>query len=269
MSRIITLLSDFGTHDPFVGILKGVVLSKAPLVTLVDLTHDLPAQDLASGARILARCFPYFPPGTIHLAIIDPGVGGARRPLLLQAAGHFFIGPDNGLFSKIVPCLERGFVLDREEYWLVPTSATFHGRDIFAPVAGLLAAGTPIGLLGSPASDFITLPDTNTPRIEASVLHGTVVEVDRFGNLGTDITSHELERLLRTHFFDLHKHRGQLHFQIGGQVIVGLSRTYWEGAGSLLALINSAGVVEFALDRGRASDLLGGCGQPVKVTVGE
>jgi hypothetical protein len=158
--RILTLTTDFGADDYGLGLMRGVIWSIAPHARLVDLSHAIPPQDVAAGAELLCRCTPYFPAGSIHLAVVDPGVGTARRPLALQAGAHFFVGPDNGLFDPLLqqarqhgqPILKVH--LDRPQYWLPFVSAIFHGRDLFAPVAAHLANRVELQQLGSEIEPF-------------------------------------------------------------------------------------------------------------------
>lgn len=192
MPPLITLTTDFGLRDPFVGIMKGVILSICPTARLVDLTHDLAPQDVLGGCLALGAATPFFPEGTVHLAVVDPGVGGPRRAIALRAAGHYLVGPDNGLFTL---GLEDGgwsaVSLTAAEYRLADVGRTFHGRDIFAPAAAYLAAGVPLERLGPAVIDPVRL-SLPVCRLEAGTLVGEVLDVDRFGNL---ITSVEATRL--------------------------------------------------------------------------
>ena len=192
---IITLTTDFGTRDPFVGVVKGVILQIAPGVRLVDLTHEISPHDVLEGALALEAAVPFFPPGTIHLAVVDPGVGSPRRPLAIAAAGQQFVGPDNGLFSFLFCAGDwRAVRLEAEAYRLPAVSSTFHGRDVFAPAAAHLALGTPLHRFGSPVTDPIVIP-WPTARREADQLVGEVIHTDRFGNLVTSVRALDLEAL--------------------------------------------------------------------------
>ncbi len=164
--RIITLTTDFGTTDPFVGVMKGVIAGRAPETRLIDLTHGIPPQDVLAGALVLRHAAPYFPAGTIHLAVVDPGVGTARRPLCVETADALFVGPDNGLLSLAAPRdrLLHIVHLAEERFFLSPPSATFHGRDVFAPVAAALAAGAAPTELGPEVPDMTRL-DVPAPVI--------------------------------------------------------------------------------------------------------
>jgi S-adenosylmethionine hydrolase len=182
---IITLLTDFGSADPYVGMMKGVILEICPAAHLVDITHEVPPQDIRAGAFFLERSYPYFPRGTIHLVIVDPGVGTARKPIAVRSDGHFFVGPDNGLLS-VAARRPRIVHLTRAAYFRSEVSHTFHGRDIFAPVAAHLAAGAPFESLGARLSRMVQLAHVR-PRRVAGGLRATVASVDRFGNLVTSI----------------------------------------------------------------------------------
>ena len=192
---IITLTTDFGTRDPFVGAMKGVILGIAPGVRLVDLTHEVAPHDLVEGALALEAAVGFFPPGTIHLAVVDPGVGGARRPLVLHARGYYFVGPDNGLFSFLLGVPGWTAVcLEAPAYRLPRVSRTFHGRDVFAPAAAYLAQGTPLGTFGPPVTDPVLIP-WPTARRQGDLLVGEVVHEDRFGNLVTSVRAADLGAL--------------------------------------------------------------------------
>ena len=194
MVSIVTLTTDFGTQDAFVGTMKGVILSRCPGAQLVDLTHDVPPQAIRVGALRLASAVPYFPEGSVHLAVVDPGVGGTRRPIAVEAGGRRFVGPDNGLLSLAASHLTPGWravELSSPEQRLVPVSNTFHGRDIFAPAAAYLAGGGALAGLGNPLASIVELV---MPRVERTgdVLRGVVLDVDRFGNLITNVRAADL-----------------------------------------------------------------------------
>lgn len=192
---IITLTTDFGARDPYVGIMKGVILGIAPEARLVDLTHEVAPHDVLEGALALEAAVGFFPPGTVHLAVVDPGVGGARRPLAVAAQGQFFVGPDNGLFTFLLAghgwsavCLEAAV------YRLPRVSRTFHGRDVFAPAAAYLGLGTPLGSFGPQVTDPILIPWPGCRRLGDAMV-GEVVHADRFGNLVTSVRAADLEAL--------------------------------------------------------------------------
>ena len=187
---VITLTTDFGLEDPYVGIMKGVILNIHRDCRIVDITHGIASQDILAGALALSSSFRFFPKGTIHVAVVDPGVGSSRRPLLVQTEDYFFVGPDNGLLS---PALEqekdvRIYHLIQDRFFLKQLSRTFHGRDIFAPVAGWLSQGTPPSEFGPRIQDLLTLKLPLPKRMGHHVL-GTILRIDKFGNLITNLTT--------------------------------------------------------------------------------
>lgn len=243
---IITLTSDFGLADGYVGIMKGVILGICPAARLVDISHDIPAQDIGRAAYVLARAAPYFPAGTIHLAIVDPGVGSDRRPLIVQTTDAWFVGPDNGLFTFALDApAARAWLPDRPEFWLPQVSRTFHGRDIFAPLAAHLACGIPAEQLGRPLPDPVRLAQPLPVRHPDGQITGRVVYTDRFGNLITDVPAAWVAGSRWT-------------VEVAGQRIMGLSTAYADVApGALLALVSSGGTVEIAVREGSAAGRLG------------
>jgi S-adenosyl-L-methionine hydrolase (adenosine-forming) len=250
---IITLTTDFGAADGYVGIMKGVILGIAGGVQLVDLSHDIPPQDVREAIYLLDRAAPYFPEGAIHLAVVDPDVGSERRALVVRTGRACYVGPDNGLFTR--PLAEPGaqaWELDRPEFWLPQVSRTFHGRDVFAPVAAHLADGVPPGEMGRPIADPVRLDLTAPARALDGAINGQVVHVDRFGNLITDVPSSWL---------------GGEGWQgrIAGRNIAEISGTYAAArAGALLMLIGSGGTLEIAERNGNAARRLGvKAGEPV------
>ena len=188
--RAITLLTDFGTADYFVGAMKGAILSINPQAVIVDITHEIPAQDVAAGAFTLLAAFDTFPEGTVHVAVVDPGVGSERRPIVVSAGNHLFVGPDNGIFTYIYErdsSFEAVHITD-EKYFRNPVSTTFHGRDIFAPVAAALSTGSDPAALGPQILDPIRLFKSMEPQI---------IHIDRFGNLITNITRDQFKEARR------------------------------------------------------------------------
>lgn len=194
MTAIITLTTDFGTRDSYVAEMKAAVLALNRAVHLVDVTHDIGAQDVLEGALVLEAAAPRFPPGTIHVAVVDPGVGSARRGLVVSAGGQFFVGPDNGLFTPIYTGRWEAFDLQAPEYRARVVSRTFHGRDVFAPAAAHLALGVPPPRFGPPVRDPVVLP-WPTARPIAGGVAGSVLYGDRFGNLVTSIDRATVEGL--------------------------------------------------------------------------
>lgn len=184
---LITLLTDFGLRDHFVGVLKGVIASIAPAARVIDITHDVEPYAVSQARFLLAQSWPYFPKGSIHVAIVDPGVGSARRPILVQAQGHLFVGPDNGLFSDLLEAPRAKARLISNRKLMLPTmSTTFHGRDVFAPVAAYLALGVAASRLGPLIADATATP-MRAVRSSTGRWTGEVIHIDRFGNLITNL----------------------------------------------------------------------------------
>jgi hypothetical protein len=267
---VITLTTDFGTGDPYVGIMKGVILGINPRAVVVDLCNDVQPQNILQAAFLIGTSHRFFPQGSIHLVVVDPGVGTSRRALLLLTPSASFIAPDNGVLSYVVregfgeevpslsggrvalPAGYRAFSLTNPRYWLHPVSATFHGRDIFAPAAAHLSLGTPPEKLGEEVKDLTWLPIPE-PRREGDALEGQVLHIDRFGNLITSIPA----RLLS----------GEVEVEIKGRRIVGLSPSYAQG-GDLLAILGSHGNLEVAAREDSAARLLGArIGDRLRVTI--
>jgi S-adenosylmethionine hydrolase len=251
---VITLLTDFGHADPFVGMMKGVIAGICPEANVVDLTHEVPAQDVFSGAFFLERSFRYVPAGTVHVAVVDPGVGTRRAALALAAQGHVFVGPDNGLLSRVgrrfraVRLTERSFF--RADHAPNPTgspaiSNTFHGRDVFAPVAAHLAGGVPLARLG-PAKKRIVELSWPEPRKTRSGLSAEVISVDHFGNLITNIAPREWNALRRP------------RLSAGAFVCEALSDSYRAARPrGLVAVFGGYGLLEIAARDASAASLLG------------
>ena len=194
LSGIITLLTDFGTRDPFVGVMKGVILGRCPVARIVDLSHEVSPQQVPEGAFWLAKTFVWFPSGTLHLVVVDPGVGTRRAALVAQACGHLFVAPDNGILAPVLgrDPAGRAYRIDPEPLGLSVPSRTFHGRDVFAPVAAEILAGRlEWDAVGPPQTELVPLPTVPAHRQGAEV-RGTVVTVDHFGNLITNIEAEDL-----------------------------------------------------------------------------
>ncbi len=251
-SSPIALLTDFGTRDGYPGIMRGVILGIALASPVVDLTHEIPPQDVATGAWVLSTAWRYFPRGTIFLAVVDPGVGTGRRAVALRAGERFFVGPDNGLFSLVTAQApaEEAVALDNPRYQLAQPSATFHGRDIFAPAAAYLAASVPLAALGSPlAPESLVTIALPAPHREGDSLVGHVLHVDVFGNLITDFAGTLADALLSL---------PGVSFTLGGTRIADRATTFASGpAGKAFALRDSSGHLAFAVRDGSAAALLG------------
>jgi len=257
---LITLTTDFGTADPYVGVMKGVILSINPEVNLVDLSHDVEPQEVLQGAFLVGYSYRFFPPWTIHLVVVDPGVGSPRRPIVLETPQGRFIAPDNGVLSYVLkhgnalpmsdegtqvrlPPSYQGYCLTNPDYWLRPISSTFHGRDIFAPVAAHLSKGIPPRELGEEVESLAYLPIA-TPSWRGDLLLGQVVHIDRFGNLVTDIPSQTLAEA------------SEVEVEVCGRRIRGLAAFYGQAEG-LLALVGSYDTLEIAVRNGNAAGELG------------
>jgi S-adenosylmethionine hydrolase len=250
---VITLLTDFGLTDPFVGMMKGVILRICPDAEVVDLTHQVAAQDIFSGAFFLERAFRYFPAGSVHVAVVDPGVGTGRAPLALRAHGHLFVGPDNGLLSFVARRF-RAVRLAEPAFFLGRVSNTFHGRDLFAPAAAHLACGVPLARLGPPKQRIVKLAWPK-PRKSRGSLSAEIVSVDRFGNLITNIEPAHWSLLRRP------------RLRVGDFVCDDISTSYGAAAkGKLLAVFGGFGLLEIAARDASAAELLElGRGARVKV----
>jgi S-adenosylmethionine hydrolase len=254
---LVTLLTDFGTADGYAGALKGVLLSICPEARIVDLTHEVPPGDVRAGAFALACAARTFPPATIHIAVVDPGVGTERRGLLVEAAGAAFVGPDNGLLSLAARAPRRIRSLDRPQWFRHPVSRTFHGRDVFAPVAARLANGTPAHELGTEVREMMEICPEAPRRSADGSLEGEVMHVDRFGNLITNVSEHDLAALLDRSGATAGSVDERLAVEIAGRTAFLLPTYGAAPGGSLLALIGSAGLLEVAVNGGAAHATLG------------
>jgi S-adenosylmethionine hydrolase len=256
MSRIITLTTDFGTRDAYVGTMKGVILTIAPHVTIVDITHQIAPQNIQQGAFLFASAARYFAPDAIHVVVVDPGVGSSRRPIAIRVGGTVFIAPDNGVLTPAVQACAAAqpdapvlaIHLDRPEYWLPDVGKTFHGRDIFAPCAAHLARGIPFESLGSPIEDWIHLAAAApTHRADGSLV-AHVQDIDGFGNVVIDVVDAFLQGADRSH----------TTVTLGGRTVRGVRGAYADVApGELVALVGSSGYLEVALRNGNAARYLG------------
>ena len=266
MSRppIITLTTDFGLNDHFVGAMKGVMLETAPDAQIVDISHAVQPFDILDGALTVSQAYSYFPSGTVHVVIVDPGVGTARRPIILTGDRHLFVAPDNGVLSLIYDREERISVrhVTAEHYFLQPRSNTFHGRDIFSPVAAALAKGVEADRFGDEITDYVRFAAPRPKPVDERTLRGIVLKVDRFGNLITNITPADLPRLFEA---------GPPAFKItvGKGQATRVYANYSQGApGEAFGILGSMGFLEIATNRGSAYQLLGvGKGSEVNVVM--
>ena len=244
----ITLLTDFGTSDYFVGAVKGVVLTVNPAIEIVDITHDIPPQDIEAGAFTLLAAYQSFPPETIHVVVVDPGVGSSRRAIAASAAGQFFVGPDNGLFSYVFEREppQKIVELTNETFFRHPVSNTFHGRDIFAPVAGALSKGTRLDSLGSELTDSVKLESLIPTRTRNGDLKGKIIHIDHFGNCVTNFDKHTLKGIESP------------SLRVKERRIAGLQQSYNEKTGrrDLFAIWGSAGFLEISTRERSAAKLL-------------
>ena len=237
---IITLITDFGTRDGYVGAMKGVILKINPQVRLVDITHEVSPQDIFEAGFILKNSYRYFPDGSIHLAVVDPGVGSKRRAILVEAGDHFFIGPDNGVFTFIYESerIKKVVELTNKRYFLPHISNTFHGRDIFAPAAAYLSKGIPFEDFGGICNDVVRF-DIPEPETERGIIKGVVLHVDRFGNLISNIPEVLFGELVGRRMHEI---------SIGGEVLGDIKGSYSEvEEEQALALFGSSGYLEISV----------------------
>lgn len=250
---IITLLTDFGSADYYVGAMKGVILNINPEVEIVDITHDVIPHDVLDAAFTLAQVYRYYPTRAIHVVVIDPGVGSKRRPILVSGDNHFFIAPDNGVLSFIYPQQEKLTVreISAEHYFRSPVSQTFHGRDIFAPAAAYLSKGVETYQFGEEITNYVRLQVPKPQALNEKAFKGIVLKIDRFGNAITNITRADVPALFGdpTPTFKL---------KAGQKEVSKLVRAYAEGGqGEVFAILGSSGYLELATNRGGAARLLG------------
>jgi S-adenosylmethionine hydrolase len=246
MRPVIALLSDFGTHDHYAGTMKGVMVGICPEATLVDITHDIPAHDVLAGALELAASYRYFPQGTIFLAVVDPGVGSARRGLAADVGEYRFVAPDNGVLTAVfrVTPPKKVVELTERRYARPTVSRTFEGRDRFAPAAAWLAKGIQLTAFGRPVADYQRL-DIPVPHVTDDSIEGAVLRVDRFGNLVTNIGRREFEKLAQSR---------AVQISAVGQPVARLVATYAEiQPGEICALFGSTDHLELAANSGSAA----------------
>jgi S-adenosylmethionine hydrolase len=262
---IITLTTDFGLNDHFVGAMKGVILELAPDAQIIDINHSVQAFDVLDGALTISQAYSYYPSGTVHMVIVDPGVGTARRPILLTGDRHQFVAPDNGVLSLVYDREERISVrhITAEHYFLQPSSNTFHARDIFSPVAAYLAKGVDPDRFGDEITDYVRFNAPRPKPVDERTLRGVVLKVDRFGNLVTNITPQDLPALFgeNTPAFKITVgNKGQANR---------MCANYAEGTpGEVFGILGSMGYLELAANRGSAFQLLGaGKGSEVNIVM--
>ena len=247
---IVTLITDFGLLGEYAGAMKGVILKINPRCQVIDVTHLIEPQNVLRASFVLKNTYPYYPAGTVHVVVIDPGVGTPRRPVVLKEKGHFFVGPDNGVFTFILSSQRKteGYEITRKEFFLDPLSETFHGRDLFAPVAGYLSLGQDPRRFGPRVAGFVRA-DWPKPQRRGKKLLGQILFADSFGNLITNISREEYGRLVEG---------GPIQIKGQGWRIDRLHRTYGQGnPGEPMVLFGSAELLEIAVNRGNARKVLG------------
>lgn len=247
--KLITLTTDFGNSDHFVGAMKGVIAGIAPTARVIDITHEVEPYNIYEGAFLVNETWPHFPKGTIHVVVVDPGVGSARRPLLVEAAGQYFIGPDNGVFSMVYHARPHKVrILSNPKMMRREISRTFHGRDVFAPAAAHLAKGAKPAQFGAVVKDFLRLPLAVPERMAPHCWRGTVLKADRFGNLITNFSEQDFGGM-KTRPFEL---------RAAEQTIRRLALHYSEAEpGEVFAIIGSSGYLEIAANQSSAAKMLG------------
>ncbi|TYP93483.1 hypothetical protein LX73_1187 [Fodinibius salinus] len=249
MRNVITLTTDFGLQDYYVSAMKGVMLDIAPDVRMVDISHDIPSQDIMAGSWILKNSAMLFPKGTVHAVVVDPGVGTDRDPIAIKIADQYFVGPDNGIFSLLIEEHPYEAVrLTNAEYWRDNPSNTFHGRDIFAPVAAHLSQGVNLEELGESAEDLKTYRWT-VPITDKNGIEGMVMHIDKFGNLVTNITADHVEDVIGDR---------KVRIYIGNTILDNIADTFGDVAdGEPVAYIGSSGMLEVGINKGDAQQMLG------------
>ncbi len=262
---IITLTTDFGTNDHFVGAMKGVILDIVPDAEIVDICHAVQAFDVLDGALAISQAYSYFPSRTVHVVVVDPGVGTARRPILASSEKYHFVAPDNGVLS-LVYAREEGMRvrhITAEHYFLQPVSNTFHARDIFAPVAAYLAKEVDSHKFGEEVEDYVKFTAPKPKMVEANRLRGVVLKVDRFGNLITNITPQDVPALFGGA-------ANGFKILVGSREITEMRAAYAEGSpGQVFGILGSMGFLEIAANRAAASQLTGaGKGSEISVVLG-
>jgi hypothetical protein len=247
-SRFVTLTTDFGIADHYVGAMKGVVYSINPAATVVDISNSVQSFDLLDGALTIAQSYAYYPKDTIHVVVVDPGVGTARRPILVTAGTHYFVAPDNGVLSLVYEREERVSVrhITSSHYFREPVSQTFHGRDVFAAVAGWLSKGMEPAKFGEPIEDFVRFTAPRAKAGEANQVKGVVLKVDKFGSLITNITPSDVSGIFG----------GEFKITVGNATVTKLAVNYAEGAkGEIFAILGSGGFLEISVNKGSAAQV--------------
>jgi len=250
---LITLTTDFGLNDHYVGTIKGVILDIVPEAEIVDICHTVQAFDVLDGALAIAQAYSYFPNGTVHLVVVDPGVGTARRPILLSTGRYYFVAPDNGVLSLVFAHAERLQVrhIDAEHYYHQPVSNTFHARDIFAPVVAYLAKGVEPAKFGEEITDFVRFNAPKPKPVDAHTLRGVVLRVDRFGNMVTNFTPQDVPALFQAE-------PPAFKIVVGKREITAIRANYAEGKpNEVFGILGSMGYLEISANRAAAAQVTG------------
>ncbi|SHE72669.1 hypothetical protein SAMN05443144_10342 [Fodinibius roseus] len=249
MRNVITLTTDFGLRDYYVSAMKAVMLGIAPEARLIDVSHDIPSQDIMAGSWVLKNSAMLFPSKTVHTVVVDPGVGTERHPIALQVEDQYFVGPDNGIFSLLTSDRDYSAVcLTRQQYLRDSPSSTFHGRDIFAPAAAHLSRGVPLGELGEPLDELVSYRWMQ-PIADKDGVQGTVIHIDKFGNLITNIPQVLIKEVVEGK---------EVKIYIGNVILNDISNTFGSVAeGEPVAYIGSAGMLEIGINKGDAEEMLG------------
>ncbi|MDE0435862.1 MAG: SAM-dependent chlorinase/fluorinase [Bryobacterales bacterium] len=244
-SEIVTLTTDFGHEDHYVGVMKGVIAGIHPPARIIDLTHDVGPYGLLKAAFVIAQAHPFFPAETVHVVVVDPGVGTSRRPILVEAAGQHFVAPDNGVLSQVYEQTEHLVrEIDAERWALKPTSNTFHGRDLFAPVAAWLAKGTPPAAFGSLVDEYVQLDPTTPALAQPGRWHGKVLNIDRFGNIVTSFPAELLE-----------ESPSDFRLAAGGIEVSKTAKAYAQAPpGAAFVITGSSGYLEVSINRESAAE---------------
>jgi S-adenosyl-L-methionine hydrolase (adenosine-forming) len=263
---IITLTTDFGINDHYVGTMKGVILDIVPEAQIVDISHAVQAFDVLDGALTISQAYSYFPTGTVHMVVVDPGVGSARRPILASSDGYHFVAPDNGVLSLVYAREERIHVrhITSEHYFRQPVSNTFHGRDVFAPVAAYLAKQVDSHKFGDEVEDYAKFSAPKPKAVNENQMRAVVLKVDRFGNIITNVTPQDAPMLFQDQ-------PAAFKIVVGSREITDIRRTYSEGGpGEVFGILGSMGFLEIVANRGAAAQLAGaGKGSEVSIILGE
>lgn len=249
MRPIITLTTDFGLQDHYVSVMKAIMLRIEPDVRFIDVSHDVPPQDVMAGAWVVRNAAMHFPPGTVHLVVVDPGVGTDRNPVVIRIKDQFFVGPDNGIFSLIADEFDyQAWKLTRSSFWEKSPSNTFHGRDIFSPVAAHLAGGTPPEEMGELVDELVTYRWA-VPISDKDGIQGWIIHIDRFGNLVSNISG----ELIREAIGD-----SRFRIYVGNTILNRVEKAYGSVTeGEPVAYIGSSGNLEIAINKGNAREMLG------------